>query len=139
MQQQKWQKEGCLNPASDKIWIAAGFTYGMLIAKKADKAKHARTYKEVVLEYYQDFEKVFSEADLKCLLKHKLWGNKTDPIPKKLSEHWSKNYPMSVNKEQEVDKFLKENVCKEYIQLLQSPFAASIFFVKKKGEKLCFI
>jgi hypothetical protein len=38
-----------------------------------------------------------------------------------------------------VDKFLEENVCKGYIQLSQSPFAAPVFFVKKKDGKLCFI
>jgi hypothetical protein len=52
LQQRKWQKEGRLKHASDKIWIAAGFTYSMLIAEKADGAKNARTYKEVVPEHY---------------------------------------------------------------------------------------
>jgi hypothetical protein len=46
---------------------------------------------------------------------------------------------MSINEQRKVDNFLKENVCKGYIQSLQSPFAASIFFVKKKDRKLHFI
>jgi hypothetical protein len=44
-----------------------------------------------------------------------------------------------INEQHKVDKFLKENVRKGYIQLSQSPFAAPVFFVKKKDGKLRFI
>jgi hypothetical protein len=46
---------------------------------------------------------------------------------------------MSVDEQREVDKFLEENVRKGYIQSSQSPFAAPVFFVKKKDGKLRFI
>jgi hypothetical protein len=139
LQRRKWQKEGRLEHASDEIWIAAGFTYSTLIAEKADRAKNARTYKEVVPEHYRDFKKVFSEVESERLPEHKPWDHKIDLKPETPSEHRSKNYPMSVDEQREVDKFLEENVCKGYIQLLQSPFAAPVFFVKKKDGKLCFI
>jgi hypothetical protein len=71
LQRRKWQKEGRLEHASDEIWIAAGFTYSTLIAEKADGAKNARTYKEVVPEHYRDFKKVFSEVKSERLPEHK--------------------------------------------------------------------
>jgi hypothetical protein len=139
LQRRKWQKKGHLEHASDEIWIAAGFTYSMLIAEKADGAKNARTYKEVVPEHYRDFKKVFSEVESERLLEHKPWDHKIDLKPDTPSEHRSKNYPMSIDEQRKVDKFLEENVRKGYIQLSQSPFAAPVFFVKKKDRKLCFI
>jgi hypothetical protein len=139
LHRRKWQKEGRLEHASDEIWIAAGFTYSTLIVEKADRAKNARTYKEVVPEHYRDFKKVFSEVKSERLPEHKPWDHKIDLKPDTLSEHRSKNYPMSIDEQREVDKFLEENVRKGYIQSLQSPFAAPVFFVKKKDGKLCFI
>jgi hypothetical protein len=139
LQRRKWQKEGRLKHASDEIWITASFTYSTLIAEKADRAKNARTYKEVVPEHYRNFKKVFSEVKLERLPEHKLWDHKIDPEPDTPSEHRSKNYPMSIDEQHEVDKFLEENVHKGYIQLSPSPFAALVFFVKKKDGKLRFI
>jgi hypothetical protein len=139
LQQRKWQKEGRLEHASDEIWIAASFTYSTLIAEKADRAKNARTYKEVIPEHYRNFKKVFSEVELERLPEHKPWDHKIDLKPETPSEHRSKNYPMSVDEQRKVDKFLKENVRQGYIQSSQSPFAAPVFFVKKKDGKLCFI
>jgi hypothetical protein len=139
LQRRKWQKEGRLEHASDEIWIAAGFTYSTLIAEKADGAKNARTYEEVIPKHYRDFKKVFSEVESERLLEHKPWDHKIDLKPDTPPEHWSKNYPMSVDEQRKVDKFLEENVRKGYIQSSQSPFAAPVFFVKKKDGKLRFI
>jgi hypothetical protein len=139
LQRRKWQKEGRLGHASDEIWIAAGFTYSTLIAEKVDRAKNSRTYKEVVPEQYRDFKKVFSEVESERLPEHKPWDHKIDLKPDTPPEHRSKNYPMSIDEQREMDKFLEENVRKGYIQSSQSPFAAPIFFVKKKDGELRFI
>jgi hypothetical protein len=39
--------------------------------EKADGAKNARTYKEVIPEHYRDFKKVFLEVELEHLPEHK--------------------------------------------------------------------
>jgi hypothetical protein len=83
--------------------------------EKADGAKNVRTYKEVVPEHYWDFKKVFSEVESERLLEHKPWDHKIDLKPETPSEHRSKKYPMSIDEQCEVDKFLEENVCKGYI------------------------
>jgi hypothetical protein len=51
----------------------------------------------------------------------------------------TKVYPMSSNKQEELDRFIKENVQKGYIRLSKSPLASPVFFVKKKDGKLCFV
>ena len=47
-----------------------------------------------------------------------------------------KNYNLTLEEQVELDKFLKENLEKGYIQPLQSPMASLFFFVKKKDGKL---
>jgi hypothetical protein len=96
----------------------------MLIAEKADGVKNARTYEKVVPEHYWDFKNVFSEIESERLPEHKPWDHKIDLKPETPSQHRSKNYPMSIDEQRKVDKFLEENICKGYIQSLQSPFAA---------------
>jgi Reverse transcriptase (RNA-dependent DNA polymerase) len=47
-----------------------------------------------------------------------------------------KNYNLTPAEQNELDKFLKENLKKEYIRPSQSPMASPFFFVSKKDEKL---
>jgi Reverse transcriptase (RNA-dependent DNA polymerase) len=47
-----------------------------------------------------------------------------------------KNYNLTPAEQIELDKFLKENLEKGYIQPFQSPMASSFFFVSKKDGKL---
>ena len=47
-----------------------------------------------------------------------------------------KNYNLTPAEQDELDKFLKENLEKEYIQKSESPMASPFFFVKKKDGKL---
>jgi hypothetical protein len=50
-----------------------------------------------------------------------------------------KIYPMSLNEQAELNKFLQENLKKGYIHLSKSPMASPVFFVKKKDGKLHFV
>ena len=47
-----------------------------------------------------------------------------------------KNYNLIPAEQEELDKFLKENLEKGYIQKSESPMAFPFFFVKKKDGKL---
>jgi hypothetical protein len=47
-----------------------------------------------------------------------------------------KNYNLTLAEQLELDKFLKENLKKGYIQPSQSPMASPFFFVSKKDGKL---
>ena len=55
--------EGVLETSQDEVHCLAGFMYAQQIAEKVNKAKGKRTFKEMVPEHYQDFEKVFSEEE----------------------------------------------------------------------------
>ena len=47
-----------------------------------------------------------------------------------------KNYNLTPAEQEELDKFLKENLEKGYIQKSESPMASPFFFVKKRDGKL---
>ena len=47
-----------------------------------------------------------------------------------------KNYNLTPEEQIELEKFLKENLEKGYIQPSQSPMASPFFFVKNKDGKL---
>ena len=47
-----------------------------------------------------------------------------------------KNYNLTPAEQDKLDKFLKENLDKGYIQKSESPMASPFFFVKKKNGKL---
>ena len=47
-----------------------------------------------------------------------------------------KNYNLTPAEQDELNKFSKENLEKEYIQKSESPMASPFFFVKKKDGKL---
>ena len=51
----------------------------------------------------------------------------------------TKVYPMSPNEQEELDRFLEENLRKGYIRPSKSPLASPVFFVKKKDGKLRFV
>jgi hypothetical protein len=51
--------------------------------------------------------------------------------------HWKvKMYPMSVIEQEVLDKFLEENLAKDYLRPSKSPMASPVFFIKKKDRSL---
>jgi len=64
----------------------------------------------------------------------KPWDYAIDLIPDFILKD-CKVYPLSLEEQKEQDKFLEENLRKEYIRLSKSPIAPSFFFVFKKGSK----
>ena len=132
----QWQKEGKLENSSDELYLAAGFTYSQAIAEGANKVKSEKTFEELVPEHYWHYRKVFSELESERLPEHKPYDHTIDLKPNAPETHRSKNYPMSIDEQKELDKFLEENLRKGYIVESKSPIAAPVFFIKKKDGKL---
>jgi len=80
--------------------------------------------------------KVFSEVESEWLPEHKPYDHLIDLKPETPETIWLKIYPMLVNKQEELDCFLKNSLCKGYIVPSKSPIASAVFFVKKKDECL---
>jgi hypothetical protein len=54
----------------------------------------------------------------------------------KLEPKLFKNYNLTLAEQNELDKFLKENLRKGYIRPSQSPIVSPFFFISKKNGKL---
>ncbi|KAF8824186.1 hypothetical protein HHX47_DHR8000228 [Lentinula edodes] len=134
-----WVKAGILEEQTEEVWCAAGFTYSQQLAEEANRDKPVKTFEEMVPEQYRDFKKVFSESASKRLPAHQPWDHAIDLVPGAPATMRTKIYPMSLNEQKELDRFLEENLRKGYIIPSKSPISSPVFFVKKKDGKLRFV
>jgi hypothetical protein len=99
-------------------------------SKKMDKMDE-----QLVLAEYHKYPNIFSEEKAHHFPKLRPWDHKI-----KMKEGFEpklfKNYNLTPTEQIELDKFLKENLKKGYIQPSQSPMASPFSFVSKKDSKL---
>ena len=136
VQRRKWWKAQILEDTTEELWCAAGYTYSTELAQKANQDKPKRTFEEIVPEEYRQYSKVFSESESERLPEHKPYDHGIDLKPDAPETLRSKVYPMPPNEQEELDRFLEENLRKGYIVPSKSPMASPVFFVKKKDGKL---
>jgi hypothetical protein len=135
----KWVKQGILNEQTEEVWCAAGFTYAQQLAEAAHKDKPTRTFEEMVPEQYRNYAKVFSETESERLPARKPWDHAIELTPGAPNAIRTKVYAMSPTEQEELDRFLEDNLRKGYIRPSKSPIASPVFFVKKKDGKLRFV
>lgn len=117
----------------DRVFAMASYSTELALAE--NMSKPVKTFEEMVPEYYRDFAKVFSDEESQRLPEHKPWDHTIELIPEAKGWH-AKVYPLSKNEQEELDKFLDENLKKGYIRPSKSPMASPFFFVKKKDGGL---
>ena len=90
--------------------------------------------KKLVPEKFHEWIKMFGKKQSERMLMRRLWDHTIDVkdgfIPRK-----GKVYPLSREEREEVRKFVKEQLRKEYIQPLKSLQTVPVFFVGKKDRK----
>ena len=128
-----------IDHASNGVWCMAGYTYSQQLAETKNKAKPSKSFDEMVPEPYHEYKKVFSEEESERLPEHQSWDHAIGLVLGAPPNLKTKIYPMSLNKQAKLDKFLEEKLKKGYICPLNSPMASPVFFVKKKDRKLCFV
>lgn len=134
-----WLRAGRIEHISDQLWCAAGYTYSQQIAEEANRAKPVRTFEEMVPPQYRKHSHIFSEKESERLPEHQPWDHAIDLTNDAPATVRTKVYPMSPNEQQELIRFLEENLRKGYIRPSKSPLASPVFFVKKKDGKLRFV
>lgn len=117
----------------DRLFVMASYSTELALAE--NMSKPTKTFEEMVPVQYRDFAKVFSEEESHRLPEHKPWDHTIKLIPE--AKEWcAKVYPLGKNEQEELDKFLDENLKKCYIRPSKSPMASPFFFVKKKNGGL---
>ncbi|KAF9802632.1 hypothetical protein IEO21_09857 [Rhodonia placenta] len=129
-----WE-QGITLPGAPQLFIAAGHTYSQLFAEEEIKKKVVKTAKESVPKQYHEFLNVFSKEASEWLPERKLYDYVIELMPGYSMFH-SKVYPLSNNEQEELDKFLKEQLAKGYIRESKSPILSPFFFIKKKEGTL---
>jgi hypothetical protein len=125
-----------LDDPSERLWCAAGYTYSAELAEQVGKDKRKRTFEEIVPEEYRQYAKVFSEVESERLPEHKSYDHAIDLKLETPETIRSKIYPMPMNEQEELDRFLEEHLRKGYIIPSKSPIASPVFFIKKKDGRL---
>jgi hypothetical protein len=99
-------------------------------SKKTDK-----TDEQLVPAEYHEYLDIFSEEKAHRFPESRPWDHKIE-MKEGFEPKSFKNYNLTPAEKLELDKFLKENFKKGYIQPSQSPMASPFFFVSKKDGKL---
>ncbi len=103
-------------------------------AANADKPK--KTFEEMVPEHYRSFRDLFAKESFDELPKRRTWDHAIELVPNAKSTLDCKVYPLNRNEQEQLDKFLDENLETGRIRPSKSPFASPFFFVKKKDRTL---
>ncbi|KAF9801706.1 hypothetical protein IEO21_10049 [Rhodonia placenta] len=129
-----WEQDITL-PGASQLFIAARHTYSQLFTEEEIKKKVVKTAEESVPKQYHEFLKVFSKEASERLPERKPYDHAIELVPGYSTFH-SKVYPLSNNEQEELDKFLKEQLAKGYIRESKSPISSPFFFIKKKEGTL---
>ncbi|KAF9799987.1 hypothetical protein IEO21_10464 [Rhodonia placenta] len=128
-------KQDIMLPGAPQLFVAAGHTYSQLFAEEEIKKKVVKTAEESVPKQYHEFLNVFSKEASERLPERKPYDHAIKLVPGYSMFH-SKVYPLLNNEQEELDKFLKEQLTKGYIQESKSPISSPFFFIKKKEGTL---
>ena len=90
---------------------------------------------KLIPQYLHDFEDVFAKSSFDSLPECKHWDHGIKLVPG-AQPSFCKIYPLSPNKQEELDKFLEEHLASGWIRPSKSPMASPFFFIKKKDGKL---
>jgi hypothetical protein len=99
-------------------------------SKKTDK-----TDTQLIPAEYHKYLDIFSKEKAHRFPKSRPWDHKIE-MKEGFEPKSFKNYNLTPAEQIKLDKFLKKNLEKRYIQPSQLPMASSFFFVSKKDGKL---
>ncbi|SJL08497.1 uncharacterized protein ARMOST_11861 [Armillaria ostoyae] len=106
------------------------------LAAAANAEKPTKTFEEMVPSDYRSFRDLFSKENFDELPERKPWDHAIELVPNAKSTLDCKVYPLNRNEQEQLDKFLDENLDSGRIKESKSPFASPFFFVKKKDGSL---
>ena len=85
--------------------------------------------------YVMEFWSIFTKEDFDILPEHCKWDHMIKLTPRAVPKS-SKVYLLSPLEQKELNAFLEENLCTEWIRPSKSPITAPVFFIKKKDSLL---
>ena len=119
----------------NETWIKAKTLNAIEFHLKHDEKKDNLPIEEMIPEAYHKYLDLFSETKADRFPEPRSWDHKIE-LKEGFEPKSFKTYNLTPEEQTELDKWIKENLDKEYIQPSQSPMASPFFYVKKKDGKL---
>jgi hypothetical protein len=116
--------------------IRARGTISTELAHQATREVKKKSFNEQIPSYLHEFRDVFDKKDFDELPPKRPWDHAIELIPGKELRLDCKIYPLSRTEQEELDKFLEENLRTGRIRPSKSPMASPFFFIKKKDGSL---
>jgi hypothetical protein len=122
-------------------WVKSRLNKASLFAYNKDKAeieeKQKKTLEEQVPHKLYKYLSVFSDDEASQMPQHTEYDHKIE-LKLRFILKWSKVYRIDPVNQEAFDKFINENLAKEYIRkpLKDSPQASGFFFVPKKDGRM---
>jgi hypothetical protein len=113
-------------------WFRTYMTKSTQLVLEATKGQKDKTFEELILERYQNFQDIFEPTAFDELPARKPWDHAINLKPNAPDHLDCKLYPMPPEERRKLDKFLEENLQTGRIRPSKSPFASPFFFVAKK-------
>jgi RNase H-like domain found in reverse transcriptase/Reverse transcriptase (RNA-dependent DNA polymerase)/Integrase zinc binding domain/Chromo (CHRromatin Organisation MOdifier) domain len=131
--------------AGDKIFAAtilplpreirATGNFSQRLAEAHFRNSTPKSVSDSVPRYLHEFQDIFAKESFDALPERKQWDHAIELVPDpKLAN--CKVYPMSVSEQDELDRFIAENLKSGRIRQSKSPMASPCFFIKKKDGSL---
>lgn len=117
------------------VWINAKTTTAQLLASEENAKKKEKTIDEVLPEPYRQYRHLFEESTASKFPPARPWDHKIE-LKEGFEPKTFKTYSLSPAEDQELTKFLDENLRLGRIRPSQSPMGSPFFFVAKKNGKL---
>ena len=115
--------------------MRATSTHSSTIAQEQAKLKKEQTFQERVPSIYHDFRDLFDKEDFDKLPPHTKWSHVIELIQGARPVD-CKVYPLTLAEQEELRKFIEENLKSGRIRPSKSPMASPFFFIKKKDGSL---
>ena len=97
--------------------------------------KPLKTFEEMVPEHYHAYREVFEKKEFDKLPPRRPWDHVIELKPGAAPTS-CKLYPIPTSQQEDLDKFLEENLASGRIRVSKSPWASPFFFIKKKDGLL---
>ena len=119
----------------DEVWINTKTSNSIEFQLQHGERKEGLSLEEQIPKEYHEYLDVFDEDKADQFPSSRPWDHKIE-LKEGFQPKSFKSYNLTPEEQTELDKFLKDNLEKEYIWLSQSLMASPFFFVKKKDGKL---
>ena len=121
-------------PLPEQVAIKAKTSISQSLAHEAETGE-TKTFEDLVPKEYHEFRSVFEKTASERFPESRPWDHRID-LKEEFVPKIAKVYPLGQKEEEEMNKFIDDNLKKGFIRPSSSPQASPFFFISKKDSKV---